>query len=42
VADWRIVGGVDADSVLEERARYARVGDHLPAGITLAGNPVAS
>ena len=42
VADWRIVGGVDADSVLEERARYARVSDHLPAGITLAGNPVAS
>ena len=25
-ADWRAVAGVDADSILEERERYARVG----------------
>jgi hypothetical protein len=40
VADWRIVSGVDADSILEERARYARVSEHLPAGVTLTGDPV--
>jgi hypothetical protein len=37
VADWRAVGGVDADSILEERRRYARVCATLPAGVTLAG-----
>jgi hypothetical protein len=31
-ADWRQVAGIDADSILEERARYARVRATLPAG----------
>ena len=30
--EWRLIGGIDADSILEERARYARVGKTLPAG----------
>jgi hypothetical protein len=34
-ADWRAVAGIDADSILEERRRYARVGATLPAGVTL-------
>jgi hypothetical protein len=41
VADWRIVGGVDADSILEERARFARISEHLPAGLTLTADAVA-
>lgn len=32
VADWRAIGGVDADSILGERQRYARVLQHLPPG----------
>jgi hypothetical protein len=32
VADWRAVGGLTADSILEERRRYARVRPLLPAG----------
>lgn len=35
VAQWRAVCAIDADSMLEERNRYARVGAHLPAGIEL-------
>jgi hypothetical protein len=35
VTDWRTVGGIDADSILEERRRFARVRDTLPAGATL-------
>lgn len=35
-ADWRAYGGIDADSILEERARYQRVTQTLPAGVTLA------
>ena len=34
-ADWRLVGGIDADSILEERRRYARVRQTLPAGESL-------
>jgi len=34
-ADWRTVAGIDADSILEERQRYARVGARLPPGLTL-------
>jgi hypothetical protein len=34
-ADWRLVGGIDADSILEERRRYARVAQALPAGESL-------
>jgi hypothetical protein len=33
--DWRLFG-VDADSLLEERRRYARVGATLPAGVSLS------
>jgi hypothetical protein len=36
VADWRAIAGIDADSILEERRRYARVDATLPAGATLA------
>jgi hypothetical protein len=34
-ADWRAIAGIDADSILEERRRYARVAATLPAGTTL-------
>lgn len=37
VAEWRAVCAVDADSIVEERTRYAQVAEHLPAGITLLG-----
>jgi len=36
VADWRAFAGIDADGVLEERARYARVRASAPAGVALA------
>ncbi len=36
VADWRTVGAIDADSILDERRRFARVVAQLPAGIELA------
>jgi hypothetical protein len=32
VADWRMVAGIDADSILEERGLYAQVRQHLPPG----------
>jgi hypothetical protein len=35
VADWRAISGIDADAILEERTRYARVTAKLPAGIEL-------
>lgn len=35
IADWRAVGAIDADSMLDERKRYARVVAQLPAGIEL-------
>ncbi|HEX8756070.1 MAG TPA: hypothetical protein VF745_07010 [Steroidobacteraceae bacterium] len=35
VADWRTISAIDADSILEERTRYARVAAQLPAGIEL-------
>ena len=34
--DWRHIAGIDADSILEERNRYARVRAALPAGASLA------
>jgi len=36
IAEWRRAAGVDADSILEERERYARVADSLPEGLSLA------
>jgi hypothetical protein len=33
VADWRVIAGIDADSILEERRRYARFRQHLPAAM---------
>ena len=36
-ASWRALCALDADSILHERARYAEVAAHLPAGITLLG-----
>ena len=37
IASWRAVSAIDADSILEERARYAQVAEHLPPGVTLTG-----
>lgn len=39
VADWRAVCAIDADSILDERNRYARVAEQLPAGIELRRAP---
>ena len=35
VSDWRTLAGIDADTLLEERARYARVRAVVPAGVRL-------
>jgi len=35
VTDWRAVSGIDADSIFDERSRYASVRATLPAGIEL-------
>jgi hypothetical protein len=35
VADWRAVSGVDADSIFDERSRYARVQSALPMGVQM-------
>ena len=40
VTDWRTVSGIDADSIVDERTRYARVKATLPAGIEMS--PTAS
>jgi hypothetical protein len=41
VSDWRSVGGIDADSILEERHRYARVCALLPPGVSLTAAPAS-
>lgn len=41
-ADWRTVAGIDADSILEERRRYARVRAALPTGVSLAESEAAA
>lgn len=41
-SDWRAVAGIDADSILEERQRYARVRAALPPDASLAGLPTAA
>jgi hypothetical protein len=41
VSDWRAVGGIDADSILEERQRYARVCALLPPGVSLTAAPAS-
>lgn len=38
-ADWRSFGGIDADSILEERRRYAQVSSQLPPGVVLGTSP---
>jgi hypothetical protein len=35
VTDWRTFGGIDADSILEERRRYAQVSAQVPPGVAL-------
>jgi hypothetical protein len=35
VADWRAVCAIDADSILDERARFARIAARLPPGAEL-------
>jgi len=37
--DWRTFGGIDADSILEERRRYAQVCARVPPGMTLGAKP---
>lgn len=37
IASWRAVCAIDADSILEERARYTQAIEHLPPGVTLSG-----
>jgi hypothetical protein len=39
VADWRAVAAIDADSIFEERSRYARVRATLPAGVEMPTIP---
>jgi hypothetical protein len=34
--EWRTVGGIDADAMLEERSRFARVNATLPPGLKLS------
>lgn len=41
VADWRAVCAIDADSMLDERRRYARVAAQLPPGMELRRAPSA-
>lgn len=41
VADWRAISAIDADSILDERNRYARVLAQLPDGIELRAMPTA-
>jgi hypothetical protein len=36
VGDWRTLAGIDADTILEERVRYARVRAVAPDGVPLA------
>jgi hypothetical protein len=38
-ADWRLIGGIDADGILEERVRFARIAALMPAGMNLAAAP---
>lgn len=40
-SDWRAVAGIDADSILEERQRYARVRAALGPDASLTGLPAA-
>jgi hypothetical protein len=40
IVEWRRASAVDADSILEERERHARVLASLPDGITLARSTV--
>jgi hypothetical protein len=37
--DWRTLGRIDADSILEERRRYAQVCAQLPPGAALGTRP---
>jgi hypothetical protein len=38
VTDWRTVSAIDADSIVDERARWARVKATLPADTELSSN----
>jgi hypothetical protein len=37
--DWRTFGGIDADSIFEERRRYAQVCSQVPNGVVLGAKP---
>lgn len=37
--DWRTLGGIDADSIVEERRRYAQVCAWVPATVALGAKP---
>lgn len=36
--DWRTLGGIDADSILEERRRFGQVRAQVPPGVALGAN----
>jgi hypothetical protein len=36
ITDWRAVSGIDADSIFDERSRYARVREMLPGGVEMS------
>jgi hypothetical protein len=42
VGDWRALGGIDADTILEERARYARVRGLAPAHVALSAEVLSA
>ena len=42
IAEWRLASRVDADSIIEERERYARVADRLPEGVVLAASELSA
>jgi hypothetical protein len=37
-ADWRRISAIDADGILEERARFSRVAALVPAGVVLGAS----
>jgi hypothetical protein len=41
VGEWRAVCAIDADSMLDERSRYARIGAQRPQGIELRPGPAS-
>jgi hypothetical protein len=38
-AHWRLIAGIDADGILQERVRFARIASLMPAGTSLSASP---